>query len=606
MMKIACVFLSLTLAALPASEAAGAAPPSGLDLSAVRAIVVQHDGRWMPLDTLARDLVEKATGTERFDGHDPVLLLLAWTFQPAEWMQEPLIPIGNAELRSELELPPDKTRFSYLELLRHGPLLNQIDKLRLVEQGRKLDPLESKVSTLNDKLLWLQAAFNDGVINAVPSAESTGAPWQLLSPRGHDHGGVPEPVTQAWSAMGDAFVAGDAQAFENTSRELVEALAALPAAHRPDAKRIASELRYNRTKPFRLAWVAMAVGTLLSVGATFIQRRWFDALAVAALVAGFAAVTYGLSLRWAIAGRLPAANMYESLLFVGWGMGAFAIVAMFILPHRLVPLSASLMGALALFLTDVLPIDHFIRPIAPVLLDTYWMTIHVPVILVSYSVLAMAVIIAHILLASMAFAPSARALHKTLDKLHYWYVLVGSILLFAGIVTGSMWAASSWGRYWGWDPKEVWSLVACLGYVAILHVRTDRTRVPVWAYVTAGVLAVAVLTLIIPKLGPMTSGKILALAGTVAAMLVFVLWRGPFVTALKSILAFWLIIMTYVGVNFVLGIGLHSYGFGTGAVVRYMFTIGGLDLALVALCWIAYLIAPMRATVVASPRTSPS
>jgi hypothetical protein len=68
----------------------------------------------------------------------------------------------------------------------------------------------------------------------------------------------------------------------------------------------------------------------------------------------------------------------------------------------------------------------------------------------------------------------------------------------------------------------------------------------------------------------------------------FVFTKGPFATALKSVLAFWLIIMTYVGVNYVLGIGLHSYGFGTGAVVQKMFVIGGIDLALILLCTIVY------------------
>ena len=72
-------------------------------------------------------------------------------------------------------------------------------------------------------------------------------------------------------------------------------------------------------------------------------------------------------------------------------------------------------------------------------------------------------------------------------------------------------------------------------------------------------------------------------------MLVFVLARGPFATALKSVLAFWLIIMTYVGVNYVLGIGLHSYGFGTGTVVRYLFLVGGIDLAPIALCSVVHL-----------------
>ena len=334
---------------------------------------------------------------------------------------------------------------------------------------------------------------------------------------------------------------------------------------------------------------------MLSLAALFVQRVWFDRVAALGLILGFVILNYGLYLRWQVAGRIPAANMYESLLFVGWGMGVFAIIAMLALPHRLVPLSASVMGTLALLLADVLPIDPFVRPIAPVLLDTFWMTVHVPVIMVSYSVLAMAVIMAHVQLGAMAVAPGRTRLHRTLDHLHYWYAMAGAVLLFAGIATGSMWAASSWGRYWGWDPKEVWSLVACLGYLAILHVRIDAAPVPRWAYGVALVLGVAVLAVITPRLGALTPIKLAALAGIVAAMLLFVLGRAGWATALKSVLAFWLIIMTYVGVNYVLGIGLHSYAFGTGAVARYVLTVGLADLLLVVGLTVVHLPPPAHA-----------
>jgi ABC-type transport system involved in cytochrome c biogenesis permease subunit len=153
-----------------------------------------------------------------------------------------------------------------------------------------------------------------------------------------------------------------------------------------------------------------------------------------------------------------------------------------------------------------------------------------------------------------------------------------------------MWAASSWGRYWGWDPKEVWSLIAFLGYLAILHVRINRERGRWWAWSIGLILGVALFVIVVPRLSPLTSGKILALAGTAIAMVVFVVSYGRFATALKSVLCFWLIIMTYVGVNYVLGIGLHSYGFGTGAVVRHLFLVGGIDLALVLVCCAIYIV----------------
>jgi ABC-type transport system involved in cytochrome c biogenesis permease subunit len=300
-------------------------------------------------------------------------------------------------------------------------------------------------------------------------------------------------------------------------------------------------------------------------------------------------LTYGLMLRGTIAGRLPAANMFESLLFLSWGMGAFAILAIFFFRHRSVPLTASTMGALSLFLADTLPMNHFISPIAPVLMDTVWMSIHVPVIMVSYSVLALAVLIAHTQVVVMAAAPGRKKVIDSIDRVHYWYVSVGALLLFIGIVTGSMWAASSWGRYWGWDPKEVWSLIAFLGYMSIIHVHVNNEKIPRWAYGAGAVLGLAVFVLVLSKMAPFTVWSLLAFAAAGGAMVFFVSARGRLATAVKSILAFWMIIMTYVGVNYVLGIGLHSYGFGTGAIASRVFMIGTIDLSLVAVCSLIYL-----------------
>src|SRR5512139_1694817 len=98
----------IILAGLTGAMTAVAQPklPPAIDLNAIRDLPVQHDGRWPPLDTLARDVVESITDRTRPDGHDPVLLLLAWTFDGAAWRNQPLIPIRNAELRAELRLDP--------------------------------------------------------------------------------------------------------------------------------------------------------------------------------------------------------------------------------------------------------------------------------------------------------------------------------------------------------------------------------------------------------------------------------------------------------------------------------------------------------------------
>jgi ABC-type transport system involved in cytochrome c biogenesis permease subunit len=229
--------------------------------------------------------------------------------------------------------------------------------------------------------------------------------------------------------------------------------------------------------------------------------------------------------------------MYESMLFLGWGVGLFGVVAL-TLRQRLLVANAAGMGALAMLLVDLLPMDGFIHPVAPVLSGTPWLAIHVPIIVISYSVLAMATGLAHLVIGVEAFAPKKRAQAARWSQLLYGYLHVGSILLITGILTGSIWAASSWGRYWGWDPKEVWSLVAFLAYMAILHARFDE-RI------------------------------------------------HSFGVAACSIAAFWTILMTYLGVNFVLASGLHAYGQGAGNLVAIMTVIALLEAGFVGAAWLA-------------------
>jgi ABC-type transport system involved in cytochrome c biogenesis permease subunit len=587
--RLAAVGLVILVAFQPVpARAESAKLPAKLSMDAIRNVPVQHDGRWMPLDTVARDKVNAITGDKAYRGQDAVRMLLGWTFDPQPWMNEPLVTIGPAELRRELELAQDRDVFSYAELLRHQTLLDQIDHLSHRSGKGKMNPLESKVSDINEKLLDLQQVFRNQVIKPIPDAKSIGGAWQPITLEGVKPDAY-APVQAAWSDLKTAFLQDDAAGFEKAAAAVSAALAELPAAYRPTAEKIATELRYNRIRPYTLAWKLMAAGAVLAAIALFVQRRWFDAIAILGLMAGFAALSYGMFLRWQIAGRMPAANMFESLLFLSWGAGAFAIVAILFLKDRSVPLTASAIGALSLFLADTLPIDHFIRPIAPVLLDTVWMSIHVPGIMVSYAVLALAALIAHIQMIAMAVAPGKQKLIDRIDAMHYWYMHVGVILLGAGIITGSMWAAFSWGRYWGWDPKEVWSLIAFLAYLVIMHVRVDRERMPVWSYIVAAALGLALFAIVGPLLAPFSVTTFLALVAAAVVGVLFVAVRGQFASAFKSTVAFWFIIMTYIGVNYVLGIGLHSYGFGTGAVVHYMMLTGSIDLAIIGLLTLVYL-----------------
>ncbi len=505
-----------------AVPAHAASLPDEVTVAALRRLPVQHDGRVMPLDTLAREATSKVTGRSLWRGIDPTALVLGWTFDPNGWAAQPILPIAT-DLAAAIGLRPAAGRVAFLDLSRNERLMGLLQQAdEAAEQEQPVQGLMREAQKLGERLDMMRGFLQGTILTVLPQG--------------------PDPVA-AWAAPPGL----------HDRRDLMAVLEAAPAAAFTTPVAIDREILYNRVRPSRLAWWILLASTAAAIPALTVKRRGLDWLAVAGLAAGFGVMTWGLAMRWQVAGRIPASNMYESLLFLGWGVCLFALLALVVLRNRLVILNATAMAALTMALADLLPLDPFIHPMPPVLSGTPWLAIHVPIIMLSYSVLALGVLVAHLQIGFTIFAPARRELAFRMNDLLYWYLHVGSILLIAGILTGSIWAASSWGRYWGWDPKEVWSLVAFLAYLAILHGRFDRLI-------------------------------------------------GPFGVAALSIVAFWTILMTYIGVNYVLASGLHSYGFGGSGVVRWLAIVGSAELLFLMVGYLSFTSWERRARPQASSR----
>ena len=496
-------FAAFAAATTPATAAD---PPTRAQLETIRRLPVQHEGRTMPLDTQARDAVRTVAGGTNWHGYDPVALVVAWTADPQQWLDAPVVKVDDKI--AILSGRSAGTRYlSYRTLLSSDALRQAIAQAMMRQQtGRKPAKVDKDLVQVDERLSTLDGYFRGEAIRPIPVADKQDA-WR-----------TPTHVTSA--AM---------------LSELEAQVRPTAPPHYPSAGAIEREVLYNAVNPTHIAWLFL-LPAAIAAGLTLERDRWRLTwlVRIAALV-GFAVMTWGVATRWQVAGRIPASNMYESMLFLAWGVGLFAVVSV-LFKNRMLVFNATAMSALVMFLLDRLPIDPFIRPMPPVLSGTPWLAIHVPIIMVSYSTFAIATFLGHLVLGAALFSPGNRGLAERWSTLLYWYLMVGSILLIAGILTGSIWASSSWGRYWGWDPKEVWSLVAFLAYMAILHARFD------------GMLS-------------------------------------PIGVAISSIAAFWTILMTYLGVNFVLASGLHSYGFGSSSLVRVMGIILVAETAFVIAGW---------------------
>jgi cytochrome c-type biogenesis protein CcsB len=277
------------------------------------------------------------------------------------------------------------------------------------------------------------------------------------------------------------------------------------------------EVAYNHWVPFRFAWVFMLLAWLAMMLRMGSGWKALHVGALACYVAGLVALLIGFGMRVAISGRPPVTNMYESVIYVGTGVAVFGLIFELIYRKKYIVTAAAAVATVALVLADNCPaiLDPSVRPLEPVLRSNFWLVIHVMTITLSYAAFALALGIANITLGYYLFASSNREAIGSLSRFTYKALQVGVLLLAAGTILGGVWADYSWGRFWGWDPKEVWALVALLGYLAVLHAR-------------------------------------------------FAGWVGHRGLAALSVVCFSLVVMAWYGVNFVLGAGLHSYGFGGG------------------------------------------
>ncbi len=338
-----------------------------------------------------------------------------------------------------------------------------------------------------------------------------------------DATGTLREVQTLWHQLQQAYQQGDARRFRAATVSLLTLLETRGPTLGPYPERstIALELAYHRWRPMRWALAAI-LAAALALGAAWRRpgRRWYLA-GTALFVVGLLLVVCALAARVAITGRAPVTNMYESVLFVGLGIGVlgFGLEWRSVRPGGILAAAAAMTGLLLLLVELCSAIlDQGLQPLPAALRSNYWLLIHVLTITLSYSAFALAMAVGNVTLwyylaRSTAWSRIEQLTHVTLRCIRY-----GSVLLTLGTVAGGLWADDSWGRFWGWDPKEVWALIALLAYLAILHAR---------------------------HLG----------------------WVGHFGLAALAVVGFSLVVVAWYGVNYVLGTGLHSYGRGSGGEV---------------------------------------
>ena len=275
-----------------------------------------------------------------------------------------------------------------------------------------------------------------------------------------------------------------------------------------------TEYRYHKAQLFVWSLVISVVALAL----TFAVRSPWVGISAAALV--ILTEVAGITLRVMVSGRAPITNMYETVMFSGFGALVLGLIISIVKKEKFFLLGGLAYNVLCLMMMKFANnmLDPSISPLVPVLRDNFWLSTHVTTIILSYAALALSWILANVILVRQSFKGVSASETRSQMEQVYTCMKVGVTLLSTGIILGGVWADYSWGRFWGWDPKETWSLIVLLVYMAILHGRYSN-------------------------------------------------WISPKRFIPLSAAAFMSVMMAWFGVNYILASGLHSYGFSEGGAI---------------------------------------
>ena len=542
MRLIAVIFLFSFLA----QANADIAPKKDWDFKNFASIPVLSGGRLKPFDSLARETVLQITGKREFQGWDPVDLMLSWITEPNEWRTKPFILITRKDLKRQIGLPEDVSRFSPEDLMAKSFLSEYASGVYQKEQGlssqatpiaktSKPDPREEELKRVLERVSLYQAVVSGEAWPLIPTL-NTNEPWQNIAIQSHQKSQdskslaqdlMNSPLRKAILEALASYARGLPEQFKDNSQNLNLMITAQMGTQwtKQAQNKNAFEYFNNRFQPFFWAWVMYLLSALVWTAHQFsyskVSVSGLKKTGFTLLITGFLLHIFGITLRCLIAGRPPVTNMYESIVWVSFGIVLFAWVLWWLQKNTVLFSVASALGAIGLIVADAAPtvMDPHLHPLVPVLRSNYWLTIHVLTITISYAAFALALGLGNVALWKYIRGEHHHAdgMKKitTLNLLNYRALQFGVVLLAAGTILGGVWADYSWGRFWGWDPKEVWALIALMGYLVILHAR-------------------------------------------------FTGWIKPFSFAAWSVICFTLVLMAWYGVNFVLGVGLHSYGFSSG------------------------------------------
>jgi ABC-type transport system involved in cytochrome c biogenesis permease subunit len=399
----------------------------------------------------------------------PAIRWLAGLLLPSRDAREPRVfRIDHPEVRALIGQADSREKaFTASELAPHLEEVERQARLAFQVDSKEWSLFQRRVVALHEHAA-LVARFpaHDLVREAPPPAP--GGEWGTLADVGR--AAIDRPLMLRWGAIFRAHEEGDAAAFDRA----VADYAALVAERAPGAASIAGfEATFNRLEPFYLAIVLYVLVFILASLSWLGRTRLLVRAACGVLALALVIHTGGLVARVYLMGRPPVTNLYSSAIFIGWGAALFSAGLERLFRNSLGLVAAATIGFTTLLVAQGLSTDGDTMAMLQAVLDTnFWLATHVVVVTLGYASTFLAGLLAILYIVRGALTTTLdREAAKSMQQMVYGVVCFSILFSFVGTILGGLWADQSWGRFWGWDPKENGALLIVLWNAIVLHAR---------------------------------------------------------------------------------------------------------------------------------------
>jgi cytochrome c-type biogenesis protein CcsB len=509
-------------------------------------LVQDQKGRTKPLYTLSNDILRKVAHKNDYEGLNSMQVFLGIYLDFDHWQSVPLIRVSNAEIQKIIGIKGNMASFDDVVDLNHGgtyKLTNDVQKAYAKAPGER-NKFDKEVMKVDERLNIVYMIYTGDFLRLFPLRNGT-----------HDWGTAEQALKTAPAKPDSAYLQNVimllSQSIRNDNLSNTEKIAETITSYQstyteytlPSKFKSGIEIFYIKAKIFERLFpfyatigIIMLIALIVAVIKGRKEKSLFVKILGWLLTAGFIFHTIGLAMRWYIAGHSPLSNGYESMIFISWVTLMAGLIFRKNSPFAIS--ATAVLGSMTLMVAHLSFMDPEITNLVPVL-KSYWLTLHVSVITGSYGFLGLGAILGliNMILMILSDRKNRDRISSTIEELtviNYKTLTLGLYFLTIGTFLGAVWANESWGRYWGWDPKETWSLITIVFYTVVIHSR------------------------LIPGLKSIYSFNML------------------------SLFAFSSVLMTYFGVNYYLS-GLHSYAGGDPVPIPSFVYIAVILLVLVSL-----------------------